>query len=104
MRLAFKALGDDRANATDAEVIWADPEYRTEGERVDALVKMSSLGVPNEALWSKWGATPQEIERWREMDVRKAAVSAVATGNLDPSKIPPPPEAPNNPRNNLPRT
>ena len=72
MRLAFLALGDDeRAAAIDAEVIWADPEYRTEGERVDALVKMRSLGVPLEALWSKWGATPQEIERWREMQARE---------------------------------
>jgi hypothetical protein len=102
IRLAFYVRGDKRADATDAEVIWQDPEYRTEGERVDALVKMATLGVPHEALWSRWGATPQEIERWREMELRQATVSAVATGNLDPSKLTP--STPNNPANNLPRT
>ena len=83
MRLAFMATGDqERARATDAEVIWQDPEYRTEGERVDALVKMRTLGVPLEALWSKWGATPQEINRWRGMQEREAQVlgGLVASG------------------------
>jgi len=80
MRLAFVAAGDEaRGAVTDAEVIWADPEYRTEGERVDALVKMRSLGVPLEALWSKWGATPQEIERWREMQAREAQLLGIAS-------------------------
>jgi hypothetical protein len=101
IRLAFYALGDDRSNATDAEVIWADPEYRTEGERVDALVKMATLGVPPEALWSKWGASPQEIERWRGMQVREATVKGIATGNLSPETVQ---NLPNNPTNNLPRT
>lgn len=75
MRLAFLALGDQqRARAIDAEVIWADPEFRSEGERVDALVKMRTLGVPLEALWSRWGASPQEIQRWRTMQEREAQV------------------------------
>lgn len=68
MRLAFKALGDtSRADATAAETIWMDPEARTEGERVDALLKMSQLGVPQEALWERWGATQEEIARWKTM-------------------------------------
>jgi hypothetical protein len=48
------------------ECIWRNPEFRTEGELVDALVKMATLNVPEEALWERWGATPQERERWRE--------------------------------------
>jgi hypothetical protein len=44
-----------------------DAEVRTEGERVDALVKMRTLGVPLEALWARWGATPQEIEDWKRL-------------------------------------
>ena len=75
MRLAFLAMGDNvKARATDAEVIWADPEFRSEGERVDALVKMRTLGVPLEALWARWGASPQEINRWRQMQEREAQV------------------------------
>jgi hypothetical protein len=47
------------------ETIWRNPEFRTEGELVDALVKMSTLNVPDEALWERWGASQQEITRWK---------------------------------------
>lgn len=67
-RLAFLAAGDEaKAKVVDAEVIWRNPEFRTEGELVDALVKMKTLGVPDEALQERWGASPQEIARWRAM-------------------------------------
>lgn len=52
--------------AEPIECIWRNPEFRTEGELVDALVKMATLNVPEEALWERWGATPQERDRWRE--------------------------------------
>lgn len=71
MRLARKAAGLEEAGA-QMETIWRDPEYRTEGERVQALQVMASLGVPEEALWEKWGATATERERWREMNAAKA--------------------------------
>jgi hypothetical protein len=80
MRLAFAAVSDPRAAATSAETIWRNPEFRTEGELVDALVKMASLGVPQEALWERWGATPQEIARWQEM--RDEAVTRAGVGDL----------------------
>ena len=65
MRLAFAYRGDSaRANATDVETIWADPEQRNEGALVDALTKMATLGVPVDALYQRWGATPQERARW----------------------------------------
>ena len=54
--------------SSDARIVWKSPEWRTEGELVDALVKMSTLGVPREVLWERWGATPQEIERWRQLN------------------------------------
>ena len=53
--------------SSQARIVWKSPEWRTEGELVDALVKMSTLGVPREVLWERWGATPQEIERWRRL-------------------------------------
>jgi hypothetical protein len=68
MRLAFAYRGDTiRAEAAAAETIWADPEARSEGELVDALVKMRQLGVPLSALWRRWGVSPQEIERWQSL-------------------------------------
>jgi hypothetical protein len=54
--------------SSQARIVWKSPEWRTEGELVDALVKMGSLGVPREVLWERWGATPQEIERWRRLN------------------------------------
>lgn len=65
VRLYLKAAGDDR-DLSRIETIWHNPEFRTEGELVDALVKMSTLGVPREALWERWGASQTEIAQWRE--------------------------------------
>lgn len=51
----------------DSEVLWRDPETKTESEHVDALVKLGSIGVPQEVLWSKIPATPQEVQLWKTM-------------------------------------
>lgn len=67
IRLAFKAQGNTAQFATNAETIWKDPEYRSQGELVDALVKQATIGVPQEILWEKAGYTPQEIDRMRAM-------------------------------------
>lgn len=80
-RLAFFAAGDEtKATITDAEVIWNRKvmEFRSEGEMVDALVKMKGIGVPDEALQERWGASPQEIERWRGMRAQQALLDAGA--------------------------
>jgi hypothetical protein len=66
VRLALKAAGETAPDA-DMETVWRNPEFRTEGELVDALTKMATLGVPVEALWERWGATQTEIQRWKEM-------------------------------------
>jgi hypothetical protein len=62
--------------ATGAEIIetkWRNPEFRTEGELVDSLTKMATLGVPSEALWERWGATEVEIARWKKQLDEQAA-------------------------------
>lgn len=70
LRLSFQVAGDEsRAAVANSETIWRDPEARTEGELVDALLKMATLGVPNEVLWERWGASPQEIARWKALQV-----------------------------------
>lgn len=71
-RLSFKAIGDEaKAREFNAETIWRNPEFRTEGQLVDALTKMATLGVPREALWERWGASPQEIARWKTMQAEE---------------------------------
>ena len=67
MRLAGRAAGNaGLANAVDMETIWADPESRTESEHTDAVLKMSSMGVPKRGLWELLGFSPQQIERYEQ--------------------------------------
>jgi hypothetical protein len=84
MRVALAFRGDKRANDLSSEVLWASPEIRTEGELVDSLLKMDSLGVPRPELWRRWGATETEIARWEaaggaERDTPGEARDAPAT-------------------------
>lgn len=69
MRLAFAYRGDTlRASASQAETIWMDPEAKSTGELVDALVKMvTSVGMPMEVAWRIFGASPQEVTEWRTL-------------------------------------
>lgn len=85
MRLAFAILGDSRAEVADAETVWDDPESRTEGEHVDALLKRQALGVPQEQLWLEGGYSPQDVARFRRLASQDAMRQALA-------KHPPPPE------------
>jgi hypothetical protein len=75
--------------SSQARIVWKSPEWRTEGELVDALVKMSGLGVPREVLWERWGATPQEIERWRRLS--EEALTRALDGDLAAEYGPKPP-------------
>ncbi|MEU0670353.1 phage portal protein [Streptomyces lavendulocolor] len=79
VRLYLKAAGDDR-DLSRIETIWHNPEFRTEGELVDALLKMSTLGVPHEALWERWGATQTEIAQWSEL--RNQAAERIVGGDI----------------------
>lgn len=77
--------------AVSIETIWKNPEFRTEGELVDGLVKMSTLGVPYEALWERWGASVTEMNRWRELAAQQDGVlervtrpvAEIGAGNAD---------------------
>lgn len=70
-RFALKLDGRPAADVLDAETIWRKAETRTSAELADALGKLvASIGMPEEAAWSEWGATPQQIEMWRAMRTR----------------------------------
>ena len=76
MRLAFKSIdeNDPRAQATDAETIWADTESRSQAQVVDGAVKLATIGVPQEALWERIGASPQEVDRWKAMQAEQEII------------------------------
>lgn len=68
MRLALGFAGNEGAADVTAEVLWRDMETRSEGELVDALVKMAALGIPRRVLWRRWGLSPQETADWPNPD------------------------------------
>ncbi len=93
MRTAFKIAGDDeKAVDFGCEVLWADPEKRSMAELADAVLKLSSIGVPRKVLWARIGASPQEIEEWDDMAMDDAIRMAIAQAPPQPQ---PQPEAPN---------
>jgi hypothetical protein len=74
MRLAFAVEGDDRKAADySAEVIWADPESRTESEHVDAVTKKAALGVPLQQIYEDLGYSATTIARFEQMRAREQA-------------------------------
>lgn len=62
------------------EVIWADPETTSESARVDALVKMKTLGIPDVILWGKWGMSPTEIQRAIRLRDQQARTEGLTLG------------------------
>jgi hypothetical protein len=76
IRFARQLAGTAIADDVTMEVVWRNPEFRTEGEVVAALETMSRLGVPMQALWERWGASPPEIARWTQMQVEYQAQQA----------------------------
>lgn len=76
MRSALRLVGSPGAADESGEVIWKDFGVRSEAQVVDALTKMATLGVPREVLWQRWGATPQEIERWKRLSDAQSALDA----------------------------
>lgn len=91
VRLSLRAAGRDVPDVASMTTIWRNPEFRTEGELVDALLKMSTLGVPRTALWERWGATPQEITAWKaeaDEQTAAAALGLSALSGFGPQPVP----------------
>jgi hypothetical protein len=78
MRLCFAVTGDARSKVMDAETIWGDPEYRSESELADALVKRAAIGVPRRQLWEDAGYSQTEISRFHEMELEDSMDSLLA--------------------------
>ena len=67
VRLALGLVGDPGAVNMAGQVLWADPETRSIAQLADALTKFASIGVPQEILWQRLGATPAEIDAWKKI-------------------------------------
>lgn len=93
MRLAFavETTDDPRANAIDAEAIWADPESRTEAEHVDATLKKVPLKVPLEQLWEDLGYSPQQRARFKAMRAEELMDELLTQAALGPAPVEPVP-------------
>jgi hypothetical protein len=87
IRLALKLKGTaEPAKVMNAETIWRDPEYRSEGEQVDAAIKLRALAIPLEALWERIGASPQQVEDWAKQvtEAERMAPPVVPTAPGEP--------------------
>ncbi|WP_415956436.1 phage portal protein [Streptomyces sp. 021-4] len=83
MRLEALAAGEPARAESLAigSVVWRDPQFRSDSQYSDALVKLKSIGVPDEALWERIpGVTPDEIDRWKRM--RDDQATAVLGSNV----------------------
>jgi hypothetical protein len=73
MRLALRALRDERAAMRTARTLWRDPETHNEAAQTDSIIKLIDAGVIDEELAQEMaGLTPDQIERMR---LRKAAAA-----------------------------
>jgi hypothetical protein len=79
-RLGYLVEGNEaKARAWDAEIKWKDPEYRTEGELTDAVIKQHGAGlIPWEYAVDRLGYSPQDIEKMRGMRMQEAVISAAS--------------------------
>jgi hypothetical protein len=74
--------------------MWADPESRSEGELVDALVKLAGLGYPLEVLWEMHGESPQMVERMKNLKGLPDRGTVPDPQATPPEPVPPAPGQP----------
>ncbi|MEU4492617.1 phage portal protein [Streptomyces sp. NPDC023998] len=91
IRLCFAVKRDKRKDAFEMETRWRDPEYRTEAQHIDALLKLKQLNVPEEILWAEAGFSAAQIDSFREMRREDAKAAA------EIQKLMPQPEPQNSP-------
>jgi hypothetical protein len=93
MSLCFKVLGDPRGDIKTTETVWADPEYRSEAELADALVKRSAIGVPRQQLWEDAGYSQTQIARFKAMEAEDTLNQALGLTSNTPAAAPSSPVA-----------
>lgn len=81
--LANKVIGKD--GSRDAEVIWADPQFRTLTEKAAASVQLVAAGVPWRTRMRLLDFTPQEIDR---MTVERSQDQMLEASLMPPQQAP----------------
>ena len=76
-RLNFAFRDDPRATDLGAEIMWRDPESRTEATHTDAMSKWKALGIPDEIIWEELGLSPRLITRIKELIAAAPPLQAV---------------------------
>jgi len=76
IRLALGLIGNPGAANMAGQVLWADPETRSIAQLADALTKFAAIGVPQDILWQRMGATPAEIDAWHRMQAASGVMAA----------------------------
>jgi hypothetical protein len=77
MRLARRAAGLGGDNDARMETLWTDPEYRTEGEKTDAIVKRLQTGIASlRQAREDYGYSAEQIARLESDDLRQASNEA----------------------------
>lgn len=91
LRLGYLVEGHkDKALAMDAEIKWKDPEYRTEGELTDAVIKQYQAKlIPWEFAVDRLGYSPQDIQKMLGLKMSESLMeqsSDLATLLTEPSE------------------
>jgi hypothetical protein len=88
IRLGWQVLDDPRGKVTDSEILWRSPEFRTEGELTDAVIKRVSSGLITVRQGREdMGYTPQQIQRM-ESEEKQASIVQAMTGLFTPPTPP----------------
>lgn len=72
--------GPEPVKPLNIAVQWADPNTRMEKPEAEIAQIHKALGVPDEAVWSKAGYTPEQVAQFKKMAlaVRAAEIASVA--------------------------
>jgi hypothetical protein len=89
IRLAFLVKGDKRANVTNSETIWGDPESRNEALITDSTIKRYQGGlIPWDQALEDMGYTPTQIESFEADRDAQGLPKFVPMESIQP--VPPP--------------
>jgi hypothetical protein len=85
IRVASLAAGDaELAGDLALEVLWHTPERRNPAVVADAATKLQAVGVPQEAVWTFLGYSPQAIQRMRVQSRAEQLAAAAALAAQPP--------------------
>ncbi|MET8985841.1 phage portal protein [Nonomuraea wenchangensis] len=100
--LMANAMGDEaKAKACRrGMVMWADTQFRALGQKVDALMKLKTIGFPLPWIAEQYGLEPPEVERVMRMAEEMAQMDPI--GQMLNGGVEQPDEAPAVPAESLP--